>query len=93
MPTTRWLHFAGTLGGTIGLFVLIATGHPRYLPLIFLYSYGLAWIGHFFVERNRPATFKYPLWSFLADYKMCALMLAGKMGPELSHVYSLRKNP
>jgi hypothetical protein len=92
-PATRWLHFAGTLGGTIALFVLIATGHPRYIPLILPYSYGLAWVGHFFVERNHPATFKYPLWSFLADYKMCALMLTGRMAPELSDSHTLRKTP
>lgn len=83
---TRWLHFAGTLGGTIMLFILIVAGSLRYIPLILIYSYGLAWIGHFFVEKNRPATFKYPLWSFLADYKMCAFMLAGKMEAELQKV-------
>ena len=83
---TRWLHFAGTLGGTIALFILIVTGYRRYIPLILVYSYGLGWIGHFGVEKNRPATFKYPLWSFLADYKMCAFMLAGRMGAELRRV-------
>jgi hypothetical protein len=40
-------------------------------------------VGHFFVEHNRPATFKYPLWSFGADWKMWALSLAGRLGPEL----------
>jgi hypothetical protein len=80
---TRWLHFAGTSGGTIAVFILVVTGYLRYFPLILIYSYGLAWISHFFVEKNRPATFKYPLWSFLADYKMCAFMLTGKMEAEL----------
>jgi hypothetical protein len=83
---TRWLHFAGTLGGTIVLFILIVARSLRYIPLILIYSYGLAWIGHFFVEKNRPATFKYPLWSFLADYKMCTFMLMGKMEAELRKV-------
>jgi hypothetical protein len=90
--TTRWLHLAGTLGGTIALFILIVAGYPRYIPLVLFYSYGLAWIGHFFVEKNRPATFKYPLWSFLADYKMCAFMLTGKMEAELQKAVAGRKS-
>ncbi|MGB7623984.1 MAG: DUF962 domain-containing protein [Terriglobia bacterium] len=88
---TRWLHFAGTLGGTLGLLILIVTRHARYFPFILIYSYGLAWIGHFFVEKNRPATFKYPLWSFLSDYKMCAFMLTGKMEAELRKIFSPEK--
>lgn len=83
---TRWLHFAGTFGGTVAILILIATAHPTYIPLTFVYGYGLAWMGHFFIEKNRPATFKYPLWSFLADYKMCALMLTGKMDAEIRKV-------
>jgi hypothetical protein len=39
----------------------------------------MAWIGHFFVEKNRPATFTYPLWSFIGDWKMLALMLMGRL--------------
>jgi hypothetical protein len=43
----------------------------------------MAWISHFFVEHNRPATFGHPLWSFLADQKILVLALAGKMGEEV----------
>ena len=39
--------------------------------------------GHFFIEKNKPATFKYPLWSFMGDWKMLAFMLAGRMGKEV----------
>ena len=47
-------------------------------------GYGAAWIGHFFIEKNKPATFQYPLWSFMGDYKMIWLMLTGRIGRESS---------
>jgi hypothetical protein len=43
----------------------------------------LAWVSHFFVEHNRPASFEHPLWSWWADQRMVALMLAGKMNQEV----------
>jgi hypothetical protein len=51
-----------------------------------LLPYALAWFSHFFVEHNRPATFGHPLWSWLADQKMVALMLVGKMVDEARRV-------
>jgi hypothetical protein len=42
-------------------------------------AYACAWTAHFFIEKNRPATFTYPLWSFMGDWKMLALMLSGKL--------------
>jgi hypothetical protein len=45
--------------------------------------YALAWFSHFFVEHNRPATFGHPLWSWAADQKMVAMVLAGKMAKEV----------
>ena len=46
-------------------------------------GYGFAWIGHFAIEKNRPATFQYPLWSLIADWKMWAMMLVGRMSTEV----------
>ena len=80
---TRLLHAAGTIASTTLLIVLLVTGRWLWLPLALVVGYGAAWVAHFFVEHNRPATFKHPLWSFMADYKMVALMLAGRMGDEV----------
>jgi hypothetical protein len=83
LPATRALHLAGTTAALACAAALVAKGRWKLLPLALIPGYGAAWIGHFFVERNKPASFKYPLWSFIADYKMVALMLAGKMEAEV----------
>ena len=85
---TRLLHAAGTIASTSLLVALLATGRWRWLPLVLVVGYAAAWAGHFFVEHNRPATFKYPLWSFAADYKMVALMLTGRMNREVERARS-----
>ena len=82
-PRTRALHYAGT-----SLVVLIAAAAAitaRWWLLIALpvAGYGFAWVAHAAVERNRPATFTYPLWSLAADFRMWALWLTGRLGPEL----------
>ena len=85
---TRALHAVGTLSGTALLVGLAATGRWRWLPVALVPGYAAAWIGHFFVEHNRPATFKHPLWSFVGDYKMVALMLAGRMNDEVERAHA-----
>ena len=82
-PATRALHAAGTITATALVVALAATGRWAWLPLALVPGYAAAWVGHFFVEHNRPATFKHPLWSFMGDYKMVALMLTGRMGVEV----------
>lgn len=64
--------------------ILIALALPSAAsPVVFpsgvLFAYACAWIGHFGVEKNRPATFEYPVWSFLADLRMWSLMAQGKL--------------
>jgi hypothetical protein len=90
-PATRLLHATGTVASTILLAQTFVTGNWLMLPAALVVGYAFAWASHFFVEHNRPATFKHPLWSFAADYKMVALMLAGRMGAEVERASSLRR--
>lgn len=81
-PATRVLHFAGTTLVLASL-VLAVFVSAWWLAAALLLGYGFAWVGHFFVEKNRPATFTYPLWSLRGDFRMFRLILLRRMGPEL----------
>ncbi|MBC8256949.1 MAG: DUF962 domain-containing protein [Candidatus Marinimicrobia bacterium] len=75
-PICRGLHFIGT----IGVIYLIGVSF-LYIKAIFwvpVCGYGFAWTGHFFFEKNRPATFTYPLYSFMGDWVMFKDILFGK---------------
>ncbi|HET8922186.1 MAG TPA: DUF962 domain-containing protein [Candidatus Acidoferrum sp.] len=80
---TRAIHLIGTLAGWGMLLAAIAFRRAWWVAGALIASYTLAWISHFFVEHNRPATFEHPLWSWWADQKMVALMLTGKMKDEV----------
>lgn len=80
---TRALHLVGTLAGWALLVGAIVTRHWWWIALALVVPYALAWIGHFFIEHNKPATFEHPLWSWWADQKMVGMMLAGKMEEEV----------
>ena len=82
-PTNRRLHFVGTTGALLSLASAAVTGRWRRALLAPLFGYGAAWIGHFFVENNRPATFQHPLWSLRGDFVMYAKMLVGTMDAEV----------
>ena len=75
----RRLHFIGTAIVFIILFVSIFKNNYTYLILIPIVGYGFAWVGHFFFEKNKPATFKYPLWSLFSDFKMFFDIIIGKI--------------
>lgn len=87
-PATRYLHFIGTTLGLVLLVWLLRNGAYLYIPLCFAVGYAFAWFSHFFIEGNKPATFKYPFWSFISDYKMVFYMLTGKMNEEVERVFS-----
>ena len=77
--TTRRLHFAGTLLVILTLLYALATQRWGLLLLMPVFGYGLAWVGHFAVEKNRPATFKHPLYSLAGDFVMFKDMLTGRI--------------
>lgn len=82
-PTNRVLHAAGSLGAAGLLGMAVASRKPVYAALAPILGYGMAWIGHYAIEKNRPATFSHPLWSLRADTKMTSLMLSGQLDDEL----------
>jgi hypothetical protein len=87
-PMTRRLHFLGTslVWTALVAGVLI---RPLWLLAAPLAGYGFAWLGHFAFEKNRPATFTYPLWSLRGDFRMFRLMLLGTMDPEVERAERL----
>ncbi len=82
----RALHFAGTTLALGAVAAAVVTRRPLLLLAAPILGYGPAWVGHFFVEQNRPASFKHPVWSFMGDFKMYGLMLRGKMSAEVARV-------
>jgi hypothetical protein len=62
---------------------ILATGHYAFFPVTLVIGYAFAWVGHFFFEHNRPATFTYPRWSFMADFWMISLFYTGKLPAEV----------
>lgn len=90
-PATRTLHALGTTAAVACLATCIAKRKWKLLPLALIPGYGAAWVAHFFIEKNRPATFDYSLWSFIADYKMVGLMLQGKMEIEVEQALAVNK--
>lgn len=86
---TRVLHFAGTTIGLVLLVYFAATGRWYYFPLFFVVGYAFAWFAHFAVERNRPATFKHPVWSFISDFRMMWFMITRRMKGELQRINRL----
>lgn len=83
-PQTRAIHFFGTGLAVLSLAGLVASGNVWFLPLVLIAGYAPAWTAHFFVERNRPATFRYPVWSLISDFRMAFTWLTGRLGGELS---------
>lgn len=82
-PRTRQLHAIGSvlaivmllLAFSVSLWFLLAA------PVV---GYAFAWYGHFFVEKNKPATFGHPFYSLFADYRMLFLMMAGRMDEQVT---------
>jgi hypothetical protein len=82
-PRTRTLHYLGTGLAVLGAAATLVLGNPWILLSVPLAGYGFAWIAHFFVEKNQPATFRYPLWSLAGDFRMAFSRLTGRIDEEL----------
>jgi len=75
----RRLHFVGSLLILCVFAYSFTTQQWQWLILLPFLGYGFAWVGHFFFEHNRPATFTYPFYSFLADWVMFKDILLGRI--------------
>jgi len=77
--TCRSLHFIGTLLVFVMLFLAVYMSESYLWWFVPVVGYGFAWIGHYFFEKNRPATFTYPIWSLLSDFRMFFELLTGRI--------------
>lgn len=82
-PQTRALHYAGTGAGLALVVAALVLGEPWLIAAALVAGYGPAWVGHYFVENNRPATFTHPMWSVYSDFRMIFCWMTGRLGREL----------
>ena len=83
MATNRTIHCIGTFFGLVTALSGIMSGELFYLLLAPMIGYSFAWFGHFVIEKNKPATLKYPFYSFLGDFKMFGLWMTMKLNQEV----------
>lgn len=92
-PHTRAWHLAGTLAYlTLGIGLLLAR-RPGDLWILPIVAYGCAWYSHLAIEKNRPATFRHPLLSFICDHRMAWCMITGRIEAELAKVDARSTTP
>ena len=82
-PKTRAIHYFGTCLSSLCVIAALVTGNLWFALGALVGGYGPAWFGHFFIEHNRPATFSYPLWSLVSDYRMTWRWLTGRIVGDL----------
>ncbi len=82
VPACRTMHYIGTA------LTFVAFGLGLYVNAYWflaapLAGYFFAWVAHFAIEKNKPATFTYPVWSLISDYRMFFAWITGRLGPQL----------
>jgi hypothetical protein len=82
-PATRVLHLVGSTCGLGFVTMAVVRRAPGLVAVALVVGYAFAWLGHVAIEHNRPATFRYPIWSFLADWKMWGCAVTGRLDREL----------
>ena len=93
-PATRRLHYLGTGGALLALAAAALLAQPWLVLAVPISGYGFALLAHFWVERNRPTTFRYPLWSLVSDLRMLALWASGRIDAEIArHRNDARNRP
>lgn len=88
-PLNRALHFIGTSLVIACFITLLITGKGWLLAIIPVCGYGFAWFGHFIVEKNRPATFKYPFYSLGSDFVMFFHILTGQINRKVEEAHKI----
>ena len=86
------MHFVGTTGSVALVVVAGVLGEPLLLIAALVCGYFFAWLSHLLIERNRPATFTYPLFSLAGDFHMWALMWQGRMDAEVERLSASAKS-
>jgi hypothetical protein len=78
-PLNRRLHFAGSIMVLIVILTALLSREWGMLILAPVFGYGFAWAGHYFVEKNKPATLRHPVWSLMGDWVMFKDVMTGKI--------------
>ena len=79
LKINKLLHIIGSLSGLLLLLLCIIMQQYIYIPISLIIGYIFAWLGHFAFEKNKPATFKYPIYSFIGDWVMLKDIFTGKI--------------
>lgn len=87
--TCRALHYTGTSLLFVLIGAAIFSGNAKLYFLLPVIGYGFAWVGHFVFEKNKPATFKYPLYSLASDFIMLFHFLTGKIDEKLAEAKNI----
>ena len=82
-PSTRAVHYLGTSLVLLCGIAVMVTGALWLVGLMVVVGYAPAWFGHAALQKNRPATFRYPLWSLISDFRMYGAWITGRLDSEL----------